>query len=79
MNNTNTTSSILAAGAAMILLLAALALAIRLTGFSTYEMAFAFLVLAVLGSLGISEFRKGAPRRGTRVSLHRLPRQSFWV
>ena len=78
MNNTNTTT-ILAAGAAMVLLLGALALAVRLTGFSTYEMAFALLILAALGSLGISEFRTGAPRWSVRVSLHRLPRQSFWV
>lgn len=46
---------------------------------TTYELGFAILVIATLGSLAISEFRKGTPQRVTGVGLRRLPRQRFWA
>lgn len=78
MNTTKTITSL--AVVAGILLFAAATLTDNLISLpGTYEFAFAILVVATLGNLAVSEFRKGTPQRVTGVGLRRLPRLRFWA
>lgn len=77
--NTTKTITILATAAGA-LLFAGAALTNNLISLpTTYEFAFAVLVVGTLGTLAVSEYRKGTPRRVTGVGLRRLPRQRFWA
>jgi hypothetical protein len=78
MNTTKLITTL--AAVAGILLFAAAAVTRNLVSLpTTFEFGFAILVIATLGSLAISEYRKGTPRRVTGVGLRRLPRQRFWA
>lgn len=77
--NTKNISTTLATSVATLFLVGVILATHLISMSSTYELAFGFLVIGVLGGLAIAEYRRGAPRRVTGVGLRRFPRQHFRV